>query len=233
MKTCTEWSTQFDLMYNNIASDKAPGINEYEKSVLLTNAQEAIVVALYKGSFGAAFEANEEVTSYLSTLVKQATCTQQVSSPSIAISSDKSYVFALPPDVLFITLETCSITTGCGESTVPVIPVTQDEYLRIERNPFRKQNDRRVLRLSYATGTGPSSLSVSRYSELISDSEVTEYTVRYIEKPSPIVLCRMAGEYAGLSINDEVNACTCLLPEVLHQTILAEAVRMAKASWNA
>ena len=45
MKTCEEWSLEFDLLYNNIASDKAPGLNEYEKSVFLTRAQETIVVA--------------------------------------------------------------------------------------------------------------------------------------------------------------------------------------------
>ena len=39
----TEFSTQFDILYNNITSNKAPGLNEYEKSVFLTTAQEQIV----------------------------------------------------------------------------------------------------------------------------------------------------------------------------------------------
>jgi hypothetical protein len=33
-----EISNQFDILYNNITSDKAPGLNEYEKSVFLTKA---------------------------------------------------------------------------------------------------------------------------------------------------------------------------------------------------
>ena len=38
-----EFSNEFDVLYNNIMSNAAPGLNEYEKSVLLTKAQEEIV----------------------------------------------------------------------------------------------------------------------------------------------------------------------------------------------
>ena len=41
--TTTEFSNQFDLLYNNISSNQAPGLNEYEKSVFLTKAQDEIV----------------------------------------------------------------------------------------------------------------------------------------------------------------------------------------------
>jgi hypothetical protein len=39
----TEFSNQFDLLYNNITSNQAPGLSEYEKSVFLTKAQDEIV----------------------------------------------------------------------------------------------------------------------------------------------------------------------------------------------
>ena len=38
-----EFSNEFDVLYNNIMSNAAPGLNEYEKSVFLTKAQEEIV----------------------------------------------------------------------------------------------------------------------------------------------------------------------------------------------
>lgn len=38
-----EFSNSFDILYNNIMSNAAPGINEYEKSVLLTKAQDEIL----------------------------------------------------------------------------------------------------------------------------------------------------------------------------------------------
>lgn len=39
----TEFSNQFDVLYNNVMSNAAPGLNEYEKSVFLTKAQNEIV----------------------------------------------------------------------------------------------------------------------------------------------------------------------------------------------
>ena len=41
--TPEEFSNQFDLQFNNVASNQAPGLTEYEKSVFLTKAQNEIV----------------------------------------------------------------------------------------------------------------------------------------------------------------------------------------------
>lgn len=41
--TNSEFSNTFDVLYNNITSNKAAGLNEYEKSVFLTKAQNEIV----------------------------------------------------------------------------------------------------------------------------------------------------------------------------------------------
>lgn len=36
--TNAEFSNEFDTLFNNITSNQAPGIDEYEKSVFLTQA---------------------------------------------------------------------------------------------------------------------------------------------------------------------------------------------------
>ena len=41
--TTTEFSTEFDVLYNNITSNQAPGLNLYEKSVFLTKAQSQLI----------------------------------------------------------------------------------------------------------------------------------------------------------------------------------------------
>ena len=41
--TTQEFSDQFDILYNNITSNQAPGLDEYEKSFFLTRAQDDIV----------------------------------------------------------------------------------------------------------------------------------------------------------------------------------------------
>lgn len=45
--TCEEFSNEFDVLYNNITSNQAPGINEYEKSVFLTKAQDEIIKSYF------------------------------------------------------------------------------------------------------------------------------------------------------------------------------------------
>lgn len=230
MKNENEWSLEFDQLYNNIASNQAPGLTEYEKSVRLTRAQEDIVVALYRGSLGKSFEENEEMTHYLSSLVCQYQSSSAVRNAPHIVSS--SYVFELPDDMLFRTLEIAKITKdGCGSIDAAVIPVTQDEFWRTHRNPFKKQNATRVLRLSYGDSDMFSSgLAHIQYSELISDYPVESYIIRYLKRPEPIILVDLED---GYSINGETEAKTCKLPEAIHQLILSEAVRAAKAAWNA
>ncbi len=38
-----EFSNQFDVLFNNITSNQAPGLNEYEKALFLTKAQDEII----------------------------------------------------------------------------------------------------------------------------------------------------------------------------------------------
>lgn len=45
--TNLEFSNEFDVLYNNITSNQAPGLDAYEKSVFLTKAQDEIVKAYF------------------------------------------------------------------------------------------------------------------------------------------------------------------------------------------
>jgi hypothetical protein len=232
MKNVQEWEIGFDQLYNNITSNKAPGLNSFEKSRFLTDAQEAIVVGLYNGSFGKAFESTEDVSNYLAPLVAQANFEQVITGDFPKVSATKSFIFELPdgkPEILFRTLELCTLTEDCGDVQAVVVPVTQDEYWRTSRDPFKRQNERKVLRLIYSDASvADGNLSVQKYSELISDFTIKDYTVRYIKRPEPIILRDLPN---GLSIQGKTAAQTCLLDDALHQAILTEAVRLAKAAW--
>ena len=77
--TTQEFSNEFDILYNNIMSNSAPGLNEYEKSIFLTQAQEALVLDIYRGKFDEnSFESTEEVSDYINTLVRQSKITDTV-----------------------------------------------------------------------------------------------------------------------------------------------------------
>jgi len=41
--TTKEFSNEFDILYNSIATNAAPGIDLYEKSVFLTKAQDELI----------------------------------------------------------------------------------------------------------------------------------------------------------------------------------------------
>jgi hypothetical protein len=38
-----EFSDTFDVLFNNVTSNQAPGLNEYEKSIFLTKAQDELI----------------------------------------------------------------------------------------------------------------------------------------------------------------------------------------------
>lgn len=233
MKNCQEWLLAFNQLYNNITSNKAPGLNEYEISVFLTDAQDAVIIGLYNGSLGKYFESEEDVANFLSTLTRQ-TDMVEVTDPDYKICDD-SVVYEFPDnvkDVMFKTLELCYITTDCGSTQVIVTPITQDEYWRTVRNPFKRANRNKVIRLTHTSDSSTDkqgNLLISKKSELISAYPIEKYVVRYIAHPHPIILTDLSD---GLTIRGESKATTCLLDESIHQAILMEAVSRAKAVWQ-
>jgi hypothetical protein len=220
--TTQEFSLEFDLMYNNISSNQAPGLSEYEKSLFLTQAQEALVLDIYSGKLGSSFESTEEVTDYLSPLVKQATYTTKVEGKGL---DSRSVFFNIDTDIWFKTGEKAIIKDNslkCGNSTereVDVVPVTQDTLYRTKNSPFRGPNERRILRLDCEANKV----------ELISKYPIESYTIRYLSKPEPIILENLP---EGLTINDISTPQTCKLSSAIHRAILIRAVSIAKSVWG-
>lgn len=223
--TIEEFSNEFDVLLNSYAANNPFGIgqgltqlDEYEKSVLLTEAQESIVRDLYNGKLtGDGFESTEEQRRNLDSLVNTLELTSKdISKPKM---SDNSKFFQLPPDVWFITYESVLLSDeslGCKNNTrVDVIPIRQDEYHSIKNNPFRGPSDKRVIRID----TGSSVI------ELISKYSIQSYFIKYLSKPKPIILQDITDE--NLSINGETERMECKLNTVLHRTILERAVALA------
>ena len=196
--------------------------NEYEKSYFLTKAQDELVIALYNGRnvSGESFESTEELRRYLSNLVKEARL-QPITNTSglvIGIGSNSKF-FTLPQDLWYITYEAVDIDGArCSAlSPMDVYPVTQDDYNKTKRNPFRGANDRRALRLDLSDGV----------IEIVCKYIVKNYYVRYLRKPKPIVLVNMPN---NLTIDGVGKKSECELHEALHQRILERAVTEALQS---
>ena len=169
---------------------------------------------------GTSFEETEEMRRYLSKLVKEAKLEPITTSNNKPLGIDSnSKFFTLPADLWFITYESVSISDGkCDNmTTMDVYPVTQDEYHKIKKNPFRGANNRRSLRLDLSDGVV----------EIVSKYTVTEYYLRYLRKLRPIVLINLGDEQSIEGIN---TISECELPEILHQRILDRAVQLALQS---
>lgn len=212
--TNIEFDTQFDIFYNNIASNAAPSINSYEKSVFLTQAQKDIILGLYNGREvpGLSFESTEEARRYLSNLVK---------SKEIIIDDINSLI-ELPDKLWFITLEEStfndeSINCLIGK-TVEVIPVVQDELYSTLQNPFKGPSKRRVIRTD-----------VEGKIKLYSKYKISKYKVTYLEQPNPIILEDLSDynlSIEGISVESESN-----INPILHKAVLERAVALAKAAY--
>ena len=218
--TTQEFSNEFDILYNNIMSNSAPGLNEYEKSVFLTLAQEAFVLDVYNGKYNEnSFESTEEVSDYINTLVRQAQITDSTEGNGI---SKKSVFYQLPNDLWFITYESVILrddALNCKNGQEVIVkPTTQDKYYSISKNPFRGANDRRVLRL----------LSNNK-AELISKYRIESYLIRYLSKPEPIILADLSSY--GVTINDTTEVTECKLNPAVHRILLNRAVQLAKSMW--
>ena len=217
--TTQEFSNEFDVLYNNITSNQAPGLSEYEKSVLLTQAQESFIIDIYTGNYKDSFESTEEVTSYLNTLIKDTDLVLSINDSGI---SEYSRFYQLPSDLWYITYESVTFNDeklGCRNgSTALVKPITQDEVYTTNKNPFRGANDKRVLRLTK-----------NNRAEIISKYNISSYHIRYISKPSPIILEDLSSY--NTSIGGVTEITECKLNPASHRIILNRAVQLAKTLW--
>lgn len=226
-----EFSHQFSTLLNSYAVAAGFGrtdspttieLDEYEKSLFLTNSQEEIALSLYTGrnSSGLSFEETEELRRYLSNLVCEAELKPITTTDGkpLGIESTSKF-FTLPKDLWFITYESVLLTEGKCENhtTMEVVPVRQDEYHKIKKNPFRGANDRRALRLDLSEGNV----------EIVCKYPVSEYYIRYLKRLKPIILTQLDDD---TELRGEKTPMTSELPESLHLRILNRAVEMALQS---
>lgn len=235
--TVKEMSDALDSMLNSYANTASFGeessklditLDEYEKSLYLTQAQEALIREYYSGKgISDAFEETEETRRALAELVIHEEITVSDADAS-SVLTKHSYVFDLPSDLWYIVYEGAVLDlegsdaceealNGIGEGAV-IIPARYDELHYLLNNPFRGPKGNRVLRLDKS----------GNQVELISISHpVAKYVIRYITQPSPIILVNLP---ETLNIRGENTATECQLPTQLHQVILERAVANAVRS---
>lgn len=192
---------------NNLAFD------EYEKSVFLTKAQEQIVLELYQE-----LEQSEEVRKYLSNLIKTDNYVPVGEQDESLINDNfKSYKVEISNDILFMIYEQCTLSdeNNCiNNKVVSVVPTIHDDLDKVLKNPFKSPNSRKVIRLDFDNKI-----------ELISKYNISNYKVRYLKKPNPIILVELED---NLSINNgDTKVSNGETNPILHERIVQRAVQLA------
>lgn len=134
------------------------------------------------------------------------------------VEESKFYKVGEDDDLMFITYEEVKFSDkddACVNGAyAAVYPVTQDEFWKTYKNPFRGANQRRVLRLDAG----------NNIVELVSKNTIGKYIVRYLKHPQPIVLTDMPDE---VSVFGQQNEMHCMLDKQCHNKIVEIAVNMA------
>lgn len=220
----TEFENEFMVLYNNIMSNAAPGLDSYEISVFLTKAQEEIVKNYYnsKGNkYGEGLDDSLKRQIDFSSLIKVSKGTS-ITSPSFTLDS-RSKVFTLPSDLFIVINE--AVTTNKG--TKQIIPISYAEYTRLMSKPYKEPFKYQAWRI-----ISTSSNEVTTEIIVNSNEEITDYTIRYIRRPAPIITVDLSSEYEGLTINGINSISECELNPILHQEVLQRAVELAKITYE-
>lgn len=217
-----EFSNSFDTLLqpyitkDNFGEQNNLAFDEYEKSIFLTKAQEQIVLELYQE-----LEQSEEVRKYLSNLIRTDNYVPIGEQDETLINNNfKSYKVEISNDILFMIYEQCTLSdeNNCiNNKIVSVVPTIHDDLDKVLKNPFKSPNNRKVIRLDFDNKI-----------ELISKYSISNYKVRYLKKPNPIILVALED---NLSINNgDTKVSNGETNPILHERIVQRAVQLAVQS---
>ena len=136
--TLEEFSTEFDVLYNSITSNAAPGFNDYEKSVLLTLAQEELIKSYFvanNNTTGVGLDGSQKRHYDFSTLIKVKTLNNIIDSILTTgvdvpvFNKDANNIFLVPNDVFLVLNEYLTVKNN----SYTVFPISYDSYNLLTR----------------------------------------------------------------------------------------------------
>ena len=202
------------IVKDNFGEQNTLAFDEYEKSIFLTKAQEQIVLELYQE-----LEQSEENRKYLSNLIKTGNYVPIGEQNEALINNTfKSYKVKIEDSILFIIYEQCTLSdeNNCiNNRIVSVIPTIHDDLDKVLKNPFKSPNNRKVIRLDFDNKI-----------ELISKYNISNYKIRYLKKPNPIILVKLE----DLNIDKKQEVSNGETNPILHERIVQRAVQLAVQS---
>ena len=222
--TNSEFSNEFDVLYQNITSNQAPGLDEYEKSVFLTKAQDEIIKSYFDPRTNKPQEGFDDSSkrqidfSMLTTVYSIDAATNH---PLYDYRSNTESV-DLPSDIFMIVNEYVIVNRNNDDAYLQVIPIRFDEYTKLMSKPYKRPLKWQAWRLLNNDTTNKADIIIGPSDRL------STYYLRYIRRPNPIILDNLD----NLTIEGKSNITQCELDPILHHEILQRAVELAKISYE-
>lgn len=229
-----EMSDLMDVLYNNITSNQAPGLTEYEKSIFLTKGQDELLKNYFNPSgnkYQSGFDDNPKRQIDFSTITSVSTVSTFAVSNYDKRSNSKSA--DLPTDIWMIINEKVNVTRDGSSIGLIVRPISFEEYDRLMSKPYKRPLKYQAWRLINNVTANKADLIVGP------NDVVASYDIRYVRKPKPVIV----GPLDGLTIDgycftgDGTAGATategCELDPILHEEIVQRAVELAKIAWTA
>lgn len=263
--TTQEFSNTFDTLLNSYASQAFFGeqasqseivLDEYEKSVLLTQAQDIILKQYFqRTSAGEGFDDSARRQTDFSSLITVEDCVAE-SDATKPKYDDRSLVFKVPVNnaaspattkVLLILNEKLCIKetptggTGAVVKQCVVVPINYKEYDRQMSKAFSQPLKKQAWRLTqdnddsnadlYAEIIPTDAFNTYKNTEVTGKTKEFVYRMRYLRRPKPIILTNLAQDYQeDLDIDGYKEVSECELNPILHMDILTKAVELAMST---
>jgi hypothetical protein len=203
-----EMRYEAEIAYESIASGDAKGYTDREWSILLTQAQENIVLEICKNGL----DESEENRRKISKLIKPLVISGGLLSQGLHYSNS-FVVNQFPEDYFYRASGRCDITT---KNNIKVIPISRSFYDGNIDNPFKTPGKDRFWLIDE-----------NGVHIIITDGSVPiRYKLEYVSKPFPIIVEDLTSEEA---IEEETQTTDCELDPIVHREIVREAAKLAYA----
>jgi hypothetical protein len=208
--TAREMQYEAKIVYEALASADAPGYTDRQWSILLTQAQEKVVMEIINEGFDKD-ETNRRIISKLLTR-------ESIDRPAVGF---RPYIFnnsiqiELPEDYLHIAYDNVN-------GDISVKAVSHDFIDANIKNPFEKPYPEEFWRVVAENNV-----------VIVTDgtTEVNKYNMVYIKKPEPIIT-RVNITIEGIEAETTDGQRHCKLDPIVHRRIVERAGRLAEAYVN-
>ena len=154
--TNSEFSNEFDVLYQNITSNQAPGLDEYEKSVFLSKAQDEIVKSYFDPKTNKpqeGFDGSEKRQIDFSMLIVTEAVHEATVSPTPLFPLQHTKLFSIPDRILMFINESLAVERDGVPTYLTVIPLDYKEYNRLMSKPYKRPLKNQAWRILTNTTT--------------------------------------------------------------------------------